>query len=158
MTYPASTIAFALVKKAVDENIYISQQQLQKMMYFANGYHLARYGRPLVAENFEAWKNGPVIPSLFRLYIFYGSEKIFTTSRIQESQKDRDNLKLLNDEALHVINYTIKTISELSEKDWGPWAHSFLAPWARSNSMRTKTLVISSQSIAEHFSKFLIRE
>lgn len=158
MTHPASTIAFALVTKAVEQKIYITQPQLQKMIYFANGYHLARYGSPLVSENFEAWKNGPVIPSLFGRYMFYGSEKIFSTGRILDAQKDKDNLSLLNDEALHVINYTIQVIAGLPVDDWGSWANTFLTPWAKSNSIRANTLTISNQSIAEHFSKFLVHE
>ncbi|MBQ1163463.1 DUF4065 domain-containing protein, partial [Streptomyces sp. A73] len=38
----------------------MSAMKLQKLCYFAYGYHLAWAGRPLFREPFEAWANGPV--------------------------------------------------------------------------------------------------
>ncbi|MBQ1164076.1 DUF4065 domain-containing protein, partial [Streptomyces sp. A73] len=39
--------------------------KLQKLCYFAYGYHLAWEGRPLFREPFEAWANGPVVYDLY---------------------------------------------------------------------------------------------
>jgi uncharacterized phage-associated protein len=33
---------------------------LLKVLYFAHGWHLAKYGKPLVVQPFEAWQYGPV--------------------------------------------------------------------------------------------------
>src|ERR1700685_1926551 len=43
----------------------ISAMKLQKLCYFAYGYHLAWEERPLFPERFEAWANGPVCPALY---------------------------------------------------------------------------------------------
>ena len=40
--------------------------KLQKLCYYAYGYHLAWEGRRLFPERFEAWANGPVAPALYR--------------------------------------------------------------------------------------------
>jgi len=42
--------------------------KLQKLCYYAYGYHLAWEGRPLFPEHFEAWANGPVAPALYALH------------------------------------------------------------------------------------------
>lgn len=40
--------------------------QLQKLLYYAQGWHLAWTGRPLFDEDFEAWRLGPVVPDVWR--------------------------------------------------------------------------------------------
>jgi uncharacterized phage-associated protein len=43
----------------------MSTMKLQKLCYFAYGYHLAWEERPLFPERFEAWANGPVCYELY---------------------------------------------------------------------------------------------
>lgn len=40
--------------------------QLQKLLYYAQGWHLAWTGRPLFDDDFEAWTLGPVVPDVWR--------------------------------------------------------------------------------------------
>lgn len=42
----------------------ISQLKLQKLVYFAQGVHLALFNKPLFEEEIEAWQHGPVAPKL----------------------------------------------------------------------------------------------
>ncbi|HJD56401.1 MAG TPA: DUF4065 domain-containing protein [Rickettsia endosymbiont of Pyrocoelia pectoralis] len=42
----------------------ITQLKLQKLIYFAQGVHLALFDKPLFEEEIEAWKHGPVAPKL----------------------------------------------------------------------------------------------
>lgn len=44
----------------------MTAMKLQKLCYYAYGYHLAWEGRKLFPEHFEAWANGPVAPVLYR--------------------------------------------------------------------------------------------
>jgi uncharacterized phage-associated protein len=46
----------------------MTAMKLQKLCYYAYGYHLAWEGRKLFPGHFEAWANGPVAPSLYRLH------------------------------------------------------------------------------------------
>jgi len=43
----------------------MSAMKLQKLCYYAYGYHLAWENRALFPERFEAWANGPVCPVLY---------------------------------------------------------------------------------------------
>lgn len=44
----------------------ISTMKLQKLCYYAQGWHLAWHGEPLFEEPIEAWRMGPVCPALYR--------------------------------------------------------------------------------------------
>lgn len=46
----------------------MTTMKLQKLCYFAYGYHLAWEERPLFPERFEAWANGPVCYELYDLH------------------------------------------------------------------------------------------
>ena len=50
MAYSASLIADALVKRGIKEGRPVTQMKLQKMVYFAHGYHLAKYGDAQIQE------------------------------------------------------------------------------------------------------------
>jgi uncharacterized phage-associated protein len=44
----------------------IDDVTLHKLLYFAQGFHLATTGRPLFNERVEAWARGPVVGDLWR--------------------------------------------------------------------------------------------
>ena len=47
---------------------YISNLKLQKLLYYAQGFHLAIFNKPLFNEPIEAWAHGPVVGSSYRKY------------------------------------------------------------------------------------------
>ncbi len=51
----------------------ISNLKLQKLMYYAQGFHLAITGKPLFEDVIKAWEHGPVVPSVWREYNQHGS-------------------------------------------------------------------------------------
>jgi uncharacterized phage-associated protein len=50
------------------QNASISNLKLQKLVYYAQAWHLAINGQELFAEDFQAWVHGPVIPELYNEY------------------------------------------------------------------------------------------
>jgi uncharacterized phage-associated protein len=46
----------------------VSTVKLQKLCYYAQAWHLARYGAPLFPEEFEKWDNGPVCRELYLVH------------------------------------------------------------------------------------------
>lgn len=54
----------------------ISNLKLQKLCYYAQGFHLALYGTRLFPDKIEAWTHGPVIPELYQAYKKYGDGAI----------------------------------------------------------------------------------
>lgn len=52
---------------------YLTPMKLQKLLYFAQGWAFAEWGRPLFDEPIEAWREGPVVPEVYTHYM--GREK-----------------------------------------------------------------------------------
>jgi uncharacterized phage-associated protein len=46
----------------------ISNLKMQKLLFYAQGFHLAFYNKPLFNEKIEAWMHGPVVPDLYHHY------------------------------------------------------------------------------------------
>ncbi|WNM27564.1 DUF4065 domain-containing protein [Demequina capsici] len=44
----------------------VDRMKLQKLLYYAQSWHLAVFDRPLFDETFEAWGGGPVINSVYQ--------------------------------------------------------------------------------------------
>lgn len=54
----------------------ITNLKLQKLVYYAQAWHLALNNTPLFEEDFEAWIHGPVIPNLYQEYKDWGWKPI----------------------------------------------------------------------------------
>lgn len=71
MPYSAQTIANFLIWRAnSDEELgeNISNLKLQKLLYYAQGFHLAIKGAPLFTDPIVAWRHGPVVRSIYSKY------------------------------------------------------------------------------------------
>lgn len=44
----------------------MSAIKLQKLVYYAQAWHMVWEDEPLFSERIEAWANGPVVPALYR--------------------------------------------------------------------------------------------
>jgi uncharacterized phage-associated protein len=64
----AHRVADGLVNLAHDHEQPITNLKLQKLLYYAQAWHLALFSEPLFDEPIEAWVHGPVVPSIFRRY------------------------------------------------------------------------------------------
>ncbi len=68
----ASDIATYFIVSFQKKNAEISNLKLQKLLYYAQAWHLALFDEPVFADSLEAWVHGPVIPSIFRKYRRFG--------------------------------------------------------------------------------------
>ena len=57
-----------LAKQDDESGESITNLKLQKLCYYAQGFHLAIYDEPLFSDEIEAWQHGPVIRSLWNKY------------------------------------------------------------------------------------------
>lgn len=71
--YPALKVANTLVQMAHRQGASLSAPQVQIFIYFAHAEMLARLGRPLVKEEFAAWRHGPLLESLYHDFKLLGT-------------------------------------------------------------------------------------
>lgn len=49
-----------------DEKSDLSKLKIQKLLYYAQGYYLALYNKPLFDEKILAWQHGPVVKEVYQ--------------------------------------------------------------------------------------------
>jgi uncharacterized phage-associated protein len=69
-------VADYFIRLANETGSFISNLKLQKLVYYAQAWHLAIYDIPLFESDFEAWVHGPVIPALYQEYRPFGWKPI----------------------------------------------------------------------------------
>ena len=74
--YKAMTIAKWFIAWAEAEDEELSNMKLQKLLYYAQGHHLAEGRGPLFTDEIEAWSHGPVIPLVYRAFRDFESKTI----------------------------------------------------------------------------------
>jgi uncharacterized phage-associated protein len=92
-------------------------KKLHKLLYYAQGHHLATFGLPLFSETISAWDMGPVVGELW----FEESER-----------KAPDRLADLNEAQLNTVGYVLSRYGGLSGLDLEHLTHTE-APWRRAN-------------------------
>ncbi len=60
----------------VDEATPLTHLQVQKLLYYAQGWCLALHDRPLFDGTVEAWRHGPVVRELFPKFADYEGKPI----------------------------------------------------------------------------------
>ncbi len=59
--------------------------KLQKLVYFAQGAHLAKYNSPLSMKHLQAWMYGPVIPEIYQISNFREAGPLSITAEFAPS-------------------------------------------------------------------------
>ncbi|NIM15131.1 MAG: DUF4065 domain-containing protein [Candidatus Aminicenantes bacterium] len=75
----------------------ISNLKLQKLVYYAQGFHLAIYDNPLFDEPIVKWEHGPVVESLYHEYKKYGPNAIPVPGFVDTSIFSDEQKELLNE-------------------------------------------------------------
>ena len=108
-------VAAAILDKAGGQ---IDTWKLQKLLYFAQAVHLAWYDEPLFDEPVEAWKDGPVVPRVYRM--FGGARDVYEVPEgdaHRVSERDRGAISFVWGEFGHRRGEDLR---ELTHQE-GPW-------------------------------------
>lgn len=122
----------SLLRFAKDKGETLSHLKIQKLLYFLNGWNLALYGSPLIDDKFEAWRHGPVIPSLYRQLKKFGSAPVEHYLKTLDKEKfeyvayqvNKGNLQFWNlVEQIwdRYAGFTALQLSTLSHEAGSPW-------------------------------------
>jgi len=76
MPYNSIAVANYFVQRALAIGDALTPMKLLKLVYIAHGWNLGLNRTPLLNEGVEAWKFGPVVPSVYHAFKHYGSSRI----------------------------------------------------------------------------------
>ena len=137
---------YFLAQASEDAGDLISNLKLQKLVYYAQGFHLALYDRPLFPEEIEAWTHGPVVPELYNYYKKYGAGAIPFPESIDFSIYDEETKSLLDEVYCVFGQFAAWKLRSMTQEEY-PWK------FAMQNSGK-----ITHQSLKEYFKNQLNRE
>jgi uncharacterized phage-associated protein len=145
----------------------VTPLKLQKLIYYAHGWHLALRDNPLIDELVEAWEFGPVIPSVYHEFKDFGNRPITTfgtefdilpdtapEDRVifvtpQVPKEDSDTTSLLKKIAEQYGKYSGSQLSTMTHQPGTPWFEIH-----KQNPLR-KGVDIPDDEIKNYFCKFV---
>ena len=95
MIYKALDIANAFIGFGLRDGKPITHMQLQKLLYYAQGWYLALGDTPLFEEEFKKWPFGPVCPPVYNRLKKLGGTPITTYIPKANQTDNQDILKYL---------------------------------------------------------------
>jgi uncharacterized phage-associated protein len=75
----------------------LTNLKLQKLVYYAQGFHLAFYDEALFPERIEGWTHGPVVPDLYHALKQFGSEPVKLDWEVDPDKYSPEVLGLLDE-------------------------------------------------------------
>lgn len=102
-----------------DSGSTITPLKLQKILYYAQGYHLAIFKKELFSDDFQAWAHGPANLKIYNKYKKYGHDSIDYPSETP-AKINNETLEFLYDIWNTFGIYDGKYLEEMTHKE-EPW-------------------------------------
>jgi len=161
MAHDARAVANFILDYAETQGRRLTDMALLKILYFAHGWHLAQTGSPLIRNEFEAWKHGPVVRVVYECFRDHGEDPINSRATRFEPQTGRREIvgysfsdfesALIKDIFDAYGSLGALRLSDLTHEPGSPWDMIWNAPDGRV----TLGMRIPNAAIREHFVELL---
>lgn len=129
------SIANYFIKKSLSETELLTPMKVVKLVYIAHGWYLGLTGKPLLNEVAQAWKYGPVVPSVYEKFKTYKDRPITGVAMevtfsgevtATDYPLSDENLAPFLDKIWDVYKrYSGTDLSALTHKPGTPWYHTW---------------------------------
>ena len=135
--YQPDQIADYLLVESRERGELLTNLKLQKLMYYADAWHLALYGEELFSEPFKAWVHGPVLLSQYHRFKHFGWREI--TDEVSKPELD-ERVSAHLDEIIDVFGSETAVALEIMTHEERPWieARAGLGPTEPSQAVISK--------------------
>ena len=123
----------------------LSNLKIQKLVYYAQGIHLAATGKPLFDDDIVAWTHGPVVESLYHAYKDYSDKAIDPTPDYKIPKFNKDTKQLLDEVYCVLGQYSAWKLREMTHTE---------TPWVNADKKGSGS-VITHKDMAEYFRRFV---
>lgn len=120
--------------------------QVMKLAYIAHGFTLGLRGRPLLEDDVEAWKLGPVMRRIYHV-LPGGSGHIREALTFERAELTREDKELVDTVLERYGKYTGLYLSSLT--------HSVGSPWEKTWSTYGKNAIIPQDLIRSHYERIV---
>lgn len=164
MAFSARAVGNYLIGLANADRIPLTPMQIQKLVYYAHGWHLALREKPLIRETVEAWDYGPVIADLYHGVKRHGAGVIdrpiqatrFTSGMFETYEPSIDR-ETVDDSDANESKRLIRQVWEVNKKftalELSAMTHKPNGPWAkvRAENPGKRGVDIPDEMLKEHF-------
>lgn len=158
--HSVAAIANEFLKKARDEGRALTHMQLQKLPYIAHGWGSAILNQPLLSVTPQAWRYGPVYPTLYDALSRYGAGAVDDFVRENDGNcfaRDRGKVveAHLTDHEKKLINMVWNKYKTKGGIDLSAITHEQGTPWTKTVSKFGLQSQIPESLIKEHYDDLL---
>jgi len=115
----------ALLECCADNNILVTPLKLQKMAYLHYAVHLIHGGAELDYFQFEAWKLGPVLRSVYDYYKTYGKRGIRTKIAVGDKYYSLQHTPSINETVAKYGSRTASQLVAITHIEGGAWDQAY---------------------------------
>ena len=152
-----SAVANYFIEHSKEEKLPQSNLSMQKLVYFAYGWMMAKNGEKLFYDRIEAWQYGPVIPSLYYQLKHYGRDRI--TKKISDYDHRKDKFYYWNLErgtsVEAVMSWVWDKYKSLTPGKMVDLTHAPQTPWYETITSDGFNAEIKDELIKEHFTSLI---
>lgn len=154
MAYSAKAVANYFLDRGFDEEDPIDPLKLQKLLYFAHGWNLGLYGEPLLSESVQAWKYGPVIPSIYHEFKEVGSDPIdWNAKNPGETPRSAPRVPMSDQRTRALLDRVWKVYGKFSGLSLSEMTHKPATPWAITWKQAQRDTAIPDRLIQTYFTE-----
>ena len=113
----------------------ISNLKLQKLCYYAQGFSLALYNKPLFKEEIVAWNHGPVVQELYKEYKQYGANGI-PIPNVDLSKYTKEEKELMNEVYTVYGQFSAWKLVNMTHSE-APWSNTAINEVISHENMKT---------------------
>ncbi len=117
----ACCVSERLLYAAASAERILTPMQVLKLVYISHGWMLGLLDQPLISENVEAWRYGPVVRSVYRQYRTYRSNPIAERGAPHAEQLSREQQSLMDQVFARYGPYSGIQLSQLTHQTDTPW-------------------------------------
>lgn len=153
----ASAVANEFINLCDTNNIELTNMKLVKLIYIAQGLSLALLNRPIFKDDkIEAWKYGPVIPSIYHEFKHYKSNPITSKSLMLDGNWEASSEpKLTNPEDKKIVRLTWNLYKNSHGKELAASTHRTGTPWSLTYQTGANN-TINNELIKRYYDKFIV--
>lgn len=101
----------------------LSNLKLQKLVYYAQGFHLAMYDAPLFSEVIRAWRHGPVVPEMYHAFKHFGAGPVKMAVDFDPEKYSPDVIGLLEEVWAVYGQFSALRLRNITHQE-PPWANT----------------------------------
>lgn len=148
-------VANYFILKSLESGQLLTPMKLVKLVYIAHGWYLGLTGDPLISEGAQAWKYGPVIPTVYEQFKSYGGNSITQlantitpSGQISNYPLSEPKIREFLDRIWEVYHkFTAVELSDLTHQENTPWFHV----WHKEGGSEKFGAVIPNENIEWHY-------